>query len=112
MAEIGSFASPGSVDLNGDGKADTFRYDPITGAWAKELGSGNGSFTRYTGGWSPGWTVAACQFNRDGRTDLFIYNPTTGAWMKAYSDVSGDFTYNSGTWAGGWNTYVLDLDGD
>ncbi len=101
------------VDLNGDGRGDVFRYNPVTGAWGKEVGSGNGWFSGSIGTWDVGWSVYAADFNLDTLADLFLYNLTTGAWVKAYGSVAGGYTYPaSGMWSRGWNVYVFDLDGD
>ena len=46
-------------DLNGDGRADLFLYNPANGIWVEAFSDGAGGFTfPAVGTWDPGWTVA------------------------------------------------------
>lgn len=114
VAVLGRAPPRGTVDLNGDGGADVFRYNAATGAWAMELGDREGRFGSQSGNWDPGWSVSAADFTGDGLTDLFLYNPVTGAWVKATNTGHGTFDYFSAPirWSPGWNIYAADLDGD
>jgi hypothetical protein len=104
-------ATPGSIDLNGDGGGDVFRYRPTTGEWSMDFSNRGGNFASRSGTWSLGWEVKPADFNADGLTDFLLYNPTTGT---AYMLVNngGDFTYSRADWSLGWNITVLDFDGD
>lgn len=103
------------IDLNGDGRADTFLYNRVTGNWVINLFSrviSRADKRDQTGTWSAGWDLTPADFNDDGITDFLLFNPTTGQWFKAISDGMGDFRYFTSTWSPGWTVLVLDLNGD
>ncbi len=123
---VGAAATPGAVDLNGDGAADAFTYDATAGTWSFELGDRAGRFGAVHGTWSPGWQVFPAEFNGDRLTDFFLYYPAeppaesdarawfpqAGQWVRAINAGAGEFVFASGVWSGGWSVHVLDLTGD
>ena len=112
LTALGTGATRGTVDLNGDSGADSFRYDATTGAWAMDFGDRLGAFSTRTGSWSPGWTIQAADFDGNGLTDFFLYNPTSGQWFKAIGTGAADFTYFGSFWSSGWSVVIVDFNGD
>jgi hypothetical protein len=102
------------LELNGDGRADVFLYDAVSGAWYRGVSSGDGTgdFSFVGGTWSPGWQIHPVRLNADGVTDLWLYNVTTGEWFRAVNDGGDGFTFAAGTWSPGWQVNPGDYDGD
>ena len=100
--------------LDGDGLADVFLYNVVSGAWFSgvSLGDGTGDFSFVSGFWSPGWQIHPIRLNQDSATDLFLYNNTNGLWFRATNDGNGDFTYTSGSWSPAWQITPGDYTGD
>ena len=109
----GAGASRRLVYLDANDSGDVFTYDPITGAWSREVSDSAGGFTQQSqGSWAPGWTVLRADFNTDVLTDFFLFNRTTGAWAKMLNDGIGFTTQSTGAWAVPWDRYAMELDGD
>jgi FG-GAP-like repeat len=100
------------ADFSGDGLADLFRYNPISGEWQRRINLGNGAFRVSGDRWGVGWEPVAADLDGDGRADVFLYNPTTGAWASCFSLVNDAFAYFEGLWAPGWSIHVADFNGD
>jgi len=100
------------VDLNGDGSGDVFTYNPVTGAWARQVSQAGGGFTTTLGTWSPGWTVIPVSFNTDALTDFFLFNAVSGQWFKMINTGTGFTSQATGSWWQGWDRFVMDLNGD
>jgi bacillolysin len=101
------------VDLNGDGDGDVLTYDPVTGAWARQVSQPGGGFSvAATGSWAPGWSILPAHFDTNGLTDFFLFNTATGQWSKMLNDGTGFTTQASGGWWPDWQRFAMDLDGD
>jgi hypothetical protein len=92
------------LDLNGDGLADVFLYNPATGDWYRgtSTGDGTGDFSFSAGRWSPGWQIHQMRLDGDALTDLLLYDPASGMWFRALNDGASGFTFANGTWSPGW----------
>ena len=95
-------------DLNNDGLADLFLYNPVTGVWVEAFSDGTGGFTYTAGQWDPGWSVAVTYFNGDGFADL-ILSRADGTWVQATVTGAGTFTYIVGNWGPAWTVFARSL---
>jgi subtilisin-like proprotein convertase family protein len=100
------------VDLDGDGSGDVFTYNPVTGAWTRQVSQQGGGFTTSVGAWDAGWTVVPVNFDADARTDFFLFNAQSGQWFKMVNNGTTFTSQATGTWWSGWQRFVMDLDGD
>lgn len=101
-------------DFNADGETDFLLYNVRSGAFAKAINNGSGTFTYFSGGWAPNWSAYVLDLNGDSRSDVFLYNKSTGAWYKCISigDGTGTFSYYAGGWAPGWELFRANFDGN
>jgi hypothetical protein len=116
------WAFQGVGDFNGDGKADLFWYNPITGetsAWLMNGGQSPQYISYANVPYSSGWILQGFgDFNGDQKTDIFWYNPDSGAksaWLMDGIRVLKTVSYGSGSWAnkGAWTSgWVLQGFGD
>lgn len=105
--------NPQLIYLDANDSGDAFRYDPVTGAWSREVSAdGSGFVQQSQGSWSPGWSILRADFNTDALTDFFLYNKATGEWAKMLNDGTAFTTESTGVWATGWERYAMNLDGD
>ena len=102
------------ADFDGNGLADLFLHNPLTGTWVKVINGGGGVFSYFAGGWLTEFTPYVTDLNGDGKSDVFLYGPATGRWLKCLSVGDGrvGFTYLSGGWRAGWNLQLADWNGD
>ena len=99
-----------SPDLNGDGTADVFTYNTLTGDWYQGIQQTDGSFAYYGGSWSAGWDPHVGDLDGDGLDDLFVYNPKDGNWFECLNDGIGGFTYRGGRWSPRWAIYMAEAE--
>jgi hypothetical protein len=110
----------GVGDVNGDGKDDLIRADPINNEYAVATSTG----TQFTdsGIWRTGWSgtpgfAAMGDFNGDGKDDLVVSNAALNSYAVAISNGTSLRGGISGTWLTGWDgspdfADVADFNGD
>ena len=91
------------ADFDGNGLADLFLHNPLTGTWVKVINVGGGVFSYFGGGWLTEFTPYVTDLNGDGKSDVFLYGRATGRWLKSLSVGDGrvGFTYLSADGAPG-----------
>ena len=77
------------ADFDGNGLADLFLHNPLTGTWVKVINVGGGVFSYFSGGWLTEFTPYVTDLNGDGKSDVFLYGPATGRWLKCLSVGDG-----------------------
>jgi FG-GAP-like repeat len=110
----------GMGDLDGDGRADVFGYNSLTGATGAWLLNGVGVAAAVSYGWvapDSGWQVRGVgDLDGDGRADVFGYNTSTGqtgAWLLDGAGVVAAVGYGVVAPDSGWQVRGMgDLDGD
>ncbi len=101
-----------SVYLNNDCEADVFTYGLPTGAWSREILTGQTFRSERMTTAESGWLIRATNLNADDRfTDFVGYNQHSGSWFKATNDVQRGFRRFSGVWALDWQMFSVEVSG-
>src|SRR5204862_260179 len=96
-------------DFDGDGKADTAKWNPGTGLWSIQQSMSNTLQTSTWGAGALGDILVPGDYDGDGKTDLAVFRPSEGNWYIIKS--------TGGTIIRGWGAstdYLVpaDYDGD